>query len=229
MIYAEYTVSNRNRLIRLSHRLRYRRAISHLNIKSGMSILDYGCGDGYLLVEINKKSSDCLLSGYEPDEKMFVELSRKIMETGISVVTNLEALDIKEFDIIVCLEVLEHLGKKYREDIYSNIKNLLKKSGYILISVPVEIGFSAFLKNLHRFIFRGGYYRRFKYIFNPLFSRKIIREENEPYITSHIGFDYRDIEKELKGNFKLIKKEFSPFHFSGGFLNSQVLYILKVE
>lgn len=93
-------------------------------------ILDYGCGTGNVLKEMQKR--DWIVAGIEPNDR-----ARKIanINTKNNVSEDINALETnKKFDIISLFHVLEHI-----HDLKKTIKTLLqllKKSGYLIIAIP---------------------------------------------------------------------------------------------
>lgn len=104
------------------------------------SMLDAGCGEGLTLnilnqaVDLNSKK----VKGFDFSEKSLVE-ARKNFPSGEFFVENIENIKSKEkFDLVICLEVLEHLRNPRAALI--NLKSLTSKR--IVISVPWEPFFS---------------------------------------------------------------------------------------
>ena len=114
-----------------------------------------------------------------------------------------------------------------QDKILKDLSALLENNGKIIISVPIEIGIAGFLKNIIRyFIGQKHEDSTLANIFKSLFGMKILRQENN-FINSHIGFNYKNLEKLIyKNNFIIYKKVYSPFTFIGPFINSQVFYVL---
>jgi tRNA G46 methylase TrmB len=74
-MYKNLTVENSSWLKRFSHKTRYEVAINVLDINVKDNYLDYGTGDGFLLLKINDKHPDIKITGFEPVESQFNELS----------------------------------------------------------------------------------------------------------------------------------------------------------
>jgi hypothetical protein len=112
--------------------------------------------------------------------------------------------------------------------ILNEINSILTDDGYVILSVPIETGLGGFLKNIARILLKQTHSNTsLKNIFKSAFNIKIDRGE-EAYISSHIGFDYKKLEKLFKINgFKIISKSFSPLPIFRSVVNSQVFYYLK--
>ena len=100
------------------------------------TILDIGCGDGYLLNTLDKKC-----------EKHGVDLSEKAISfaKAFSVDAKFEVLDIfdikKQYDIVSLIEVIEHISDEFLPDFIKQAISLIngrreRGGGYLVISVP---------------------------------------------------------------------------------------------
>lgn len=101
------------------------------------NLIDFGCGTGHLLLEINKIYPDISLTGtdfsFHAVEVAKIILPNSIFETSdiYQISNNLK----NKFDVVICSEVLEHL--LYPEKAINNLQTLLKDNkGYIILSVP---------------------------------------------------------------------------------------------
>lgn len=97
-------------------------------------ILDIGCGEGSTLLYLNDESNK--LYGMDISEEA-IELSKNnLMDATyfLGDITKKETLPDQKFDLIICSEVLEHIT----DDAVAieNISSLLKKGGYLIITVP---------------------------------------------------------------------------------------------
>ena len=105
--------------------------IKKLNPKS---ILDVGCGDGYLL---NNLDLNC--------EKYGVDLSQKaiLFAQAFSKDTKFEYKDIfdidEKFDLVSLIEVLEHIPDEVVPTFMQRTLNLVAEGGYFVISVPTTV------------------------------------------------------------------------------------------
>lgn len=99
------------------------------------SICDLGCGAGHVLKQLSIKNNfeQVKLFGYEMSNDAF-NLCKKIENKNISFFKeNLIDIDIK-FDILLCIDVFEHI-ENYIEFI-SSIKN---KADYKIFHIPLDI------------------------------------------------------------------------------------------
>lgn len=106
-------------------------------IKPGQRILEIGCGDGGNLLPFAKLG--CAVIGVDMAETRIIDARRFFEEAGaegtfiasdIFKLKNLEA----SFDIIICHDVLEHIGDK--QTFLYNLQRYLKPDGVAFISFP---------------------------------------------------------------------------------------------
>lgn len=111
------------------------------NINFNDKVIDFGCGGGYLLQNINCKYK----YGIEPNQ----HASAIAVESGFQVFkSSQEALDIlgeNSVDIVISTNVLEHTLHPFNE--LTNLYKLLKKTGRIHFVVPCDIAFKSYNPN----------------------------------------------------------------------------------
>lgn len=126
-----------------------------LNIAKNLeirSVLDAGCGEGYVMNLLRQYSPETEMTGLDISEKALQEARR------LNPRVNLYPRDIYQtgfsddsFDLSLCLEVLEHLEKP--DQALTELRRITRK--YCLISVPNEPFFSLAnllrLRNFNRF------------------------------------------------------------------------------
>ena len=231
-MYSKLTIENRSAIKRFSHSKRFKVALDILDLVEDDTLLDYGTGDGHFILSLSLKCPGVKIVGYEPVEEMFNQLVSSLKEnessSSVSVIQKLESLSENSFDKITCFEVLEHLSDEMQRVAIGNIKLLLKKDGLVFISVPIEVGLSALVKNLIRFAI-GQSHRgtNFLDVIKSVFGIRVKRE-NAPYVNSHLGFYYFNLEKIFFEEGLIIKQKiYSPFNWLRGIINSQVFYILS--
>jgi 2-polyprenyl-3-methyl-5-hydroxy-6-metoxy-1,4-benzoquinol methylase len=115
-------------------------------------ILDAGCGEGFTMEKLTKEKVGKRIEGIEYS-KDAIAFGKKIYPHLVIKHASIYELPYKDksFDLVVCTEVLEHLGEPKKA-----LKEMLRVSKkYLLISVPNEPLFmiSNFLrgKNISRF------------------------------------------------------------------------------
>jgi 2-polyprenyl-3-methyl-5-hydroxy-6-metoxy-1,4-benzoquinol methylase len=120
---------------------------SYLNRIKFNEILEIGCGEGNIIDFVKNKFKNISVTGYDIDESLIASLKKRYEKDsfGIKYLDSKDFSEKKKYDLVLCLEVLEHI-KNYP----AALKNLSKiKSNYVLISVPNEPFFR--LANVCRF------------------------------------------------------------------------------
>lgn len=229
--YQYYTYNSPFLIKRWLHQKRIKEAIKILDLKSSDTLLDYGCGDGYLLALCLEFLPPENLYGYEPTTNVYQQAIGKVNNKPITLVPNIYELYHKKFSKIVCLEICEHLPDKELIELLVNIEELMTNESKVVFEVPIEIGIPALIKNTFRFI----NWRRednlntknyIKTFFGLCTSRKKDQKmANVNYVYSHIGFDHRNFELLLSNYFKIESKQFAPINFLGTLLNNVIYYI----
>lgn len=110
--------------------------ISALQIKN---ILDAGCGEGFIMREVLKNSSVVQIDGLDMS-KNSIDFAQKILPNCKFIQGDITKIPLSgnSYDLIIALEVLEHL--KNPEFALRELKRTTKN--YCLISVPLEPYFS---------------------------------------------------------------------------------------
>jgi 2-polyprenyl-3-methyl-5-hydroxy-6-metoxy-1,4-benzoquinol methylase len=119
------------------HFIRYKRVVDIVNNIEGKFLLDVGCGIGLLDFLIANRE----IIGVDIDRKSLKDAIRvrenyKLKRsTFFPLVADLHAPPFKEkFDVVVCLEVLEHLPDDKRA--LAALLSVLKEDGFLIITLP---------------------------------------------------------------------------------------------
>jgi len=99
----------------------------------GSRIADVGCGTGHLLLYISQDYSPTSLTGYDYSEEA-LKIARETFHEA-----SFQYLDIytgthEKFNVVFCLEVLEHL--LYPEKALRNLIDMTILKGFLFITVP---------------------------------------------------------------------------------------------
>ena len=200
---------------------------------------DFGCSDGFYFDYLRKRIEELAkweLFGLDHEEALLnLAKERKIPHASFFEF-DLNKVDKKYqslFNLVTCFETLEHTGNY--KNAFDNIYLSCKSSGFILLSVPNEIGFPGIIKFIGRKLLRKNAYEDFfknssewNYFLTLLTGKDIetFRELEKEGWGPHLGFNYRNFEKYIfdeyinKGKCSLIKKNIS-------FLSFNIIYILK--
>ena len=106
---------------------------NYLNAKKNLSILDIGCGLGYLLSALN---SSHMKFGIEDSQeaKNFIKENFKdinIIEKNLDELASMK----NKFDIIILYHVLEHIENP--KQLIKSINSILKKNGELILGTPI--------------------------------------------------------------------------------------------
>ena len=109
----------------------------------GKKVLELGTGSGEFLKFLTKKKVDIIGLDIAPNKKL-IQKGYSIKKHDLN-----KGLPFKEnsFDIIIALEVLEHLFNPYK--MMKEIRRVLKVEGYALISMPNTDGFFSRIGQLY--------------------------------------------------------------------------------
>lgn len=138
------------------------RILKKLHLEEGMTLLDIGCGWGYLLIEAAKKYK-IRGTGITLSHEQYKEFNRRIEAEGLGEYLTVELLDYrdlpklgKQFDRIVSVGMVEHVGRENYQLFNDCVSQVLKEGGvYLLhyISALKEHPGDAWIK---KYIFPGG-------------------------------------------------------------------------
>ena len=136
--------------------------LEKLQLKEGMSLLDIGCGWGFLLLEAAKKYNITGM-GITLSTEQKKEFERRIKEAGLEGRLSVRLMDYRElsesglqFDRVVSVGMLEHVGRDQYPLFLENVESVLKQGGLFLlhyISAQKEFPGDPWIK---KYIFPGG-------------------------------------------------------------------------
>ncbi|MCQ2189989.1 MAG: class I SAM-dependent methyltransferase [Paludibacteraceae bacterium] len=98
------------------------------------SLLDFGCGTGQMVLQINQKFPDIKLSAcdFSPES---VKITKQLVDSCNCFVDDIFDIKTQEkYDLVLCSEVLEHL--LHPNQALKNLSGLLKENGKLIITVP---------------------------------------------------------------------------------------------
>jgi len=96
------------------------------NISKNAKILDAGCGEGVLIEDLYR-------NGYKNVRGIDLNYSSLfVIRASITYIPFKSEI----FDLVLCLDVLEHLNFEYQEKAISEIYRILKDNGIVIFSLP---------------------------------------------------------------------------------------------
>ncbi len=136
--------------------------LEKLHLEAGMTLLDIGCGWGFLLKQAIKRYGVKGM-GITLSEEQYKKVQKDIAEEGLEGKLTIQLMDYRQleetelkFDRIVSVGMLEHVGRGHYERFLRNVNAVLKPKGLFLlhyISALEEHEGDPWIK---RYIFPGG-------------------------------------------------------------------------
>ena len=133
----EKLYTSKNPLVKFVHTTRLNQIVQIVPNKNMFKILDAGCGEGHLIKKLNDKHNK---NEYYGIDILDIPLNKAKKRCPYA---KLKKMDLREtsfndefFDIIICSETLEHVPEV--EIAIKELKRILKKDGYLIITFPNE-------------------------------------------------------------------------------------------
>ncbi|HIX16080.1 MAG TPA: cyclopropane-fatty-acyl-phospholipid synthase family protein [Candidatus Hungatella pullicola] len=136
--------------------------LKKLWLKEGMTLLDIGCGWGFLLIEAAKKYK-IKGTGITLSKEQYKEFKERIVKEGLEDYLTVELMDYRDlpksglkFDRVVSVGMVEHVGRDNYQLFIDCVDKVLKEGGVFLlhfISALKEHPGDAWIK---KYIFPGG-------------------------------------------------------------------------
>jgi len=246
--YARKQLYCKDRIVAWSHGSRFRTGRRLAVAFAGARLLDYGCGDGTFLAMVHDLFPEAV--GADLDPKQTADCARRFASLpGLSFVLteDLPAHNTR-FDLIFCMEVLEHCTDDVRPQVLRDLQRLVSSHGTVIVSVPIEIGPSLVGKQIVRTIAGwrklGDYQYRETYTWRELskmvfagagtaIDRPVFRADLIPgrptFFHGHKGFNWRALARQMQENFHVEQVLFSPLSWLRGFFSSQAWFICKAK
>lgn len=237
MSYAEITFADKNPVKRWLQRRRLDAAIAlcatwPLPIER---ICDFGAGNGELCKSLASAYPQARIICYEPTAALAGEARKNLSGiASVEVWQNLEGVSPATLDLIVCLEVFEHLPPQETAQALGVMRRLLKPGGALVVGVPVEIGLPALYKGLFRMARRyGAFDANVRNVFASLVgSPPKLRPLSNiaagiAYYFEHMGFDHRSFKKQLCESFTLRQVAAAPYSWLGAALMPEIYFVVE--
>ncbi|MGL6202246.1 MAG: class I SAM-dependent methyltransferase [Lachnospiraceae bacterium] len=136
--------------------------LKKLHLQEGMTLLDIGCGWGFLLIEAAKKYK-IQGTGITLSEEQHQEFNNRIVAEGLQDLLKVELMDYRDlaksgqqFDRVVSVGMIEHVGRDNYQLFMDDVDKLMKPGGLFLlhfISALKEHPGDPWIK---KYIFPGG-------------------------------------------------------------------------
>jgi Methyltransferase domain len=210
---------NFNPLVAWLHSLRYKNILAQVNAlvqkNKGrqIKVVEIGCAHAKLYSILNNLF-DIDYTGIEIDPiSLDIARSRYAINPNFRVINDSaeNALAyLKNVDIVVALETLEHIPEHVVVRIVEAIA--VSKPSLFVCSVPVEVGPAIWLKNVGSLL--AGYMRHKEYLWVETFWAGLYQLDRlPPHGTRHKGFDWRWLAQTIRHNMKITKIRKLPIMF----------------
>lgn len=134
-----------------SRLLALRRILSP-HLRDGINVLDVGCGDGYVATRLFRDVKNCRIQAV--DTSLTDSQIQKLASAGCGVTFGRELPGDRVFDLILLLDVIEHVEDDHAF-LWDLVENRLAPDGLVLITAPA---FQSLFSGHDAFL---GHYRRY--------------------------------------------------------------------
>ncbi|WP_338608649.1 cyclopropane-fatty-acyl-phospholipid synthase family protein [Clostridium baratii] len=159
--------------------------LKKLNLKEGQTLLDIGCGWGYLIIEAAKLYKVKAM-GITLSEEQYAKATERIKEEGLEDLVTVKLMDYRDlaksglkFDRVVSVGMVEHVGHANIPLFFKNVDGVLEEGGLFLLHNITNLVETEGNKWITKYIFPGGYL-------------PTLREEI--HIASELNFHVLDVE-----------------------------------
>ena len=241
--YARKQIFCPSRIVRWSHGSRFDLARRLVAPRRGGRLLDYGCGDGTFVAMVHADFAET--AGVDVDAGQIAECAARLGHlpgVRFALTGDLAREDSARWDVVTCMEVLEHCLEPERRRVLDELARLAAPGAAIVISVPIEIGPSVAGKQVVRALAAlrglGDYRHRERYtpvemirsIAGARIDRLAIQRpgpDGPSFYYGHKGFDFRDVEREIAARMTIVRRLFTPLPIFGPLLNSQAWFVCE--
>lgn len=199
--------------------------LSQIELKPSMRVLDVGCGRGDITLRIASKTQVAVGIDYSPDAIKIAKDTARNFPLSIQKKTKFAVMDIKTinfpddyFDMVIAIDVFEHLYKEELEQAMREISRTLKKNGTLFVHTGAN-------KTLYEFA-----YKYHTYPVNKILTFLDQKIKNVSYAS--LPKDPRTPEEKKQHvnepTYYYLKRLFKKYKFSGT-IQTEIGYIKPVK
>lgn len=145
-----------------------------------VSLLDLGCGEGYVLAYWRRLGLKSRLTGVDLDERA-LRRAQKRLPGARFIKADLTQLNLRQkYDTVLLMETLEHLKEPARA-----LVTACRLGRRVIVSVPWEPWFSLFSLLSGRYLTRLGFHPDHRRFFTPRSFKKLIAATTGNYRLTH--------------------------------------------
>jgi ubiquinone/menaquinone biosynthesis C-methylase UbiE len=205
-----------NPLVRWSFWKRLDVALSRAKVSKNMVVLDVGCGQGFFLPSLALTAKQVYAVDTDTwrikrAREFIVKEGEESKNQNVALLNaSAFALPIKDrsIDVVFMLDLLEHLPRPLNEFSLIEAKRVLKPTGFLICSLPIEKGGALLLRTIARKLSKVPQPRNYsaKELVSAFIFNEAIGEHHD-----HAGYDYlRDLHL-IQKFFRNVQRAFIPF------------------
>lgn len=137
--------------------------LNKLQIKPGQSVLDIGCGWGYLLLRAAEEYGATGL-GVTLSEEQHAYATKQAKQRGLDKQVSFELTNYQDllkrdvsFDRVISVGIMEHVGRGNHQSYFDVVKHTLKDGGVSVLHTITEMKDKPASPWIDKYIFPGGY------------------------------------------------------------------------
>lgn len=187
--------------------------LEKLYLKEGMSLLDIGCGWGFLLIQAAKKYK-IKGTGITLSSEQHKEFEKRIHDEGLEDYLTVKLMDYRDlpktkltFDRVVSVGMLEHVGRENYQLFIDTVNQVIKPGGLFLLHYISALTEHAGDPWIRKYIFPGGTIPSLREILTPAadYNFHTLDVEN---LRLHYNKTLRCWEKNYKEHIDEVRKMF---------------------
>jgi cyclopropane-fatty-acyl-phospholipid synthase len=154
-------------------------SLNKLRLQAGETLLDIGCGWGALVMQAAEYHG-ARATGITLSEEQYAGANTTIASRGLEDKASVRLMDYetlaaegKQFDKIVSIGMIEHVGKELLAEFARNAEMLLKPGGLALLHLITSVKEGSVNRWVEKYIFPGGYIPTLSEIITHLSKRNL--------------------------------------------------------